>query len=69
MVVKPPTLEWTLQPWSNYWRMDGDWTNQPTQHAPMKCEPVAYQICVMKLLVAAAKSSYKGKKAHTAAKC
>ena len=59
VVVKPPTLEWTLLPWSSYWRMDGDWTNQPTQHALMKCKHVASQICIMKLLVATAKSKVK----------
>ena len=40
-MVKPPTLEWTLSPWFSYWRMDGDWTNQPTQHARMKCKLAA----------------------------
>ena len=40
VVVKHPTLEWTLSPWSSYWRMDRGSTNQPTQHALTQCELV-----------------------------
>ena len=39
VVVKVPTLEWTLSPWFSYLIVDRDSANQPMQHALKKCEP------------------------------
>ena len=44
VVVKHPTLEWTLSHWCSCWRTDRDSANPPTQHALKKCELIIQAI-------------------------